>query len=259
MIPLLILTPLPRFANRGLIEAGEVILQAQALRPDFPDSRIGASLKPRRSSVLASRIGDFPDSRIGASLKQAIVPRVALLPLHFPDSRIGASLKRRHLPRDGGLDDHFPDSRIGASLKPTNVVLNVVAYPGLPRFANRGLIEARPLDRHPLRGVRLPRFANRGLIEAASARTRTGSPSHFPDSRIGASLKPATGLRPSPNSDLLPRFANRGLIEAGGVRAPEGQVGNFPDSRIGASLKRPAGRRHWRTISTSPIRESGPH
>ena len=37
---------------------------------------------------------------------------------------------------------------------------------------------------------------------------------HFPDSRIGASLKPAifAGRRGIPR--LLPRFANRGLIEA---------------------------------------------
>ena len=84
----------------------------------------------------------------------------------------------------------------------------------LPRFANRGLIEAgRP--RHPRRdGAALPRFANRGLIEAGRRRLR-------------ASARPQ-----------LPRFANRGLIEALGGYGTAGTAGtNFPDSRIGASLK----------------------
>ena len=37
---------------------------------------------------------------------------------------------------------------------------------------------------------RLPRFANRGLIEArAASRKCSASEWHFPDSRIGASLK----------------------------------------------------------------------
>ena len=61
----------------------------------------------------------------------------------------------------------------------------------LPRFMNRGLIEARPLiilcgDQD----IGLPRFMNRGLIEAMQGR------------------RLASGVR------RLPRFMNRGLIEA---------------------------------------------
>ena len=84
---------LPRFANRGLIEAVfECIVMR--LRRNFPDSRIGASLK-RLAHLL---------------LRPASV--------HFPDSRIGASLKPRGRKEAGKDVGNFPDSRIGASLKP---------------------------------------------------------------------------------------------------------------------------------------------
>ena len=40
------------------------------------------------------------------------------------------------------LREHFPDSRIGASLKLTAISSIFSAFCALPRFANRGLIEA---------------------------------------------------------------------------------------------------------------------
>ena len=39
---------------------------------DFPDSRIGASLKPAEELCQDAAPADFPDSRIGASLKHAV-------------------------------------------------------------------------------------------------------------------------------------------------------------------------------------------
>ena len=60
----------------------------------------------------------------------------------------------------------------------------------LPRFMNRGLIEAFRPPRAVAGGPGLPRFMNRGLIEAA--------------------LDNRPFLWPS----VLPRFMNRGLIEA---------------------------------------------
>ena len=61
---------------------------------DFPDSRIGASLKQdQQSEKLDAARHDFPDSRIGASLKPGRPCDVRGRRLHFPDSRIGASLK----------------------------------------------------------------------------------------------------------------------------------------------------------------------
>ena len=65
-----VLAALPRFANRGLIEASGVIFP-HSIAWYFPDSRIGASLKLRPFAVC--RLGGcdyFPDSRIGASLKR---------------------------------------------------------------------------------------------------------------------------------------------------------------------------------------------
>ena len=111
----------------------------------------------------------------------------------FPDSRIGASLK--HLDDVDLLQflNHFPDSRIGASLKLAQRLAPWSLSAELPRFANRGLIEAIAGAESPTDRSLLPRFANRGLIEAA------GPP-------------PPPPLGPS-----LPRFANRGLIEALGL------------------------------------------
>ena len=60
----------------------------------------------------------------------------------------------------------------------------------LPRFMNRGLIEASLSDGYAVPSIALPRFMNRGLIEA---------------------LDPEV---PSSEADALPRFMNRGLIEA---------------------------------------------
>ena len=82
----------------------------------------------------------------------------------------------------------------------------------------------------------LPRFANRGLIEAPDSFAVSVAANHFPDSRIGASLKQINPL------------------------LSENPVRHFPDSRIGASLKpaRPA-KRVADSEATSPIRESGPH
>ena len=160
---------LPRFANRGLIEAG-----------------MGSG-----SRSLGSY---FPDSRIGASLK----PEVSVIAVLQPEA-------------------NFPDSRIGASLKPWCSRQASLAVASLPRFANRGLIEARSRCPEARRSRSLPRFANRGLIEATMrSAARSAATPDFPDSRIGASLK-----RVAPQ-------------EAGQRSA------NFPDSRIGASLKREA-------------------
>ena len=61
---------------------------------------------------------------------------------------------------------NFPDSRIGASLKRAGASLNPMAKIILPRFANRGLIEARRTGISIALAGPLPRFANRGLIEA---------------------------------------------------------------------------------------------
>ena len=61
----------------------------------------------------------------------------------FPDSRIGASLKPRpKFPKLYGIHPDFPDSRIGASLKHAHLQVHVARHLTLPRFANRGLIEA---------------------------------------------------------------------------------------------------------------------
>ena len=60
----------------------------------------------------------------------------------FPDSRIGASLKPIPRARRRGKWSHFPDSRIGASLKRASLAADMYADEALPRFANRGLIEA---------------------------------------------------------------------------------------------------------------------
>ena len=64
----------------------------------------------------------------------------------FPDSRIGASLKRRLEPDWMDRHRHFPDSRIGASLKRRGAEPARRQLLGLPRFANRGLIEAKAGD-----------------------------------------------------------------------------------------------------------------
>ena len=69
--------PLPRFANRGLIEADLASGRASS-RLNFPDSRIGASLKLGSLSARLSSRGDFPDSRIGASLKLDGLLRLSL-------------------------------------------------------------------------------------------------------------------------------------------------------------------------------------
>ena len=101
----------------------------------------------------------FPDSRIGASLKRRGNCRRRRGRAYFPDSRIGASLKPDPL-REGKIDvQHFPDSRIGASLKRMRSVSIRCRSPALPRFANRGLIEASaiqnssasPVDTSPIR------------------------------------------------------------------------------------------------------------
>ena len=64
------MAPLPRFANRGLIEACDP--RGLGISPrDFPDSRIGASLKRAGVRAGGTRRHHFPDSRIGASLKHA--------------------------------------------------------------------------------------------------------------------------------------------------------------------------------------------
>ena len=84
---------LPRFANRGLIEAVETLFAAVYHAANFPDSRIGASLKPLHHCHDASLPFNFPDSRIGASLKASIEDHQARAGMNFPDSRIGASLK----------------------------------------------------------------------------------------------------------------------------------------------------------------------
>ena len=67
--------------------------KARTACPNFPDSRIGASLKLERLVDATRLLYNFPDSRIGASLKRVIERAPGLGPHHFPDSRIGASLK----------------------------------------------------------------------------------------------------------------------------------------------------------------------
>ena len=62
-----------------------------------------------------------------------------------------------------------------------------------------------------------------------------GKVDHFPDSRIGASLKPHSQRR----EPLVRPY--------------------FPDSRIGASLKQCGPAEALAAAPTSPIRESGPH
>ena len=52
----------------------------------------------------------------------------------------------------------------------------------LPRFMNRGLIEARGGTRRTRTSLRLPRFMNRGLIEAIHSRPAIARGVHFPDS-----------------------------------------------------------------------------
>ena len=108
----------------------------------------------------------------------------------------------------------------------------------LPRFMNRGLIEAVEIGRMEGFPFLLPRFMNRGLIEAVgSAFTQSSANRALPrfmnrgliEARFG---RGCSGSRPQ----LLPRFMNRGLIEA---RSPTPRrEGNSP---------------------TSPIHESGPH
>ena len=52
-------------------------------------------------------------------------------------------------------------------------------------------------------------------MKPMNPRSAASNDSYFPDSRIGASLKPARGRLMVERSEQLPRFANRGLIEAG--------------------------------------------
>ena len=68
---------LPRFANRGLIEAGRINSGPRSPAQYFPDSRIGASLKRPEVSMAKRRVCHFPDSRIGASLKLVVLELVA--------------------------------------------------------------------------------------------------------------------------------------------------------------------------------------
>ena len=76
----------------------------------------------------------------------------------------------------------------------------------LPRFMNRGLIEAARMYRITTRTSVLPRFMNRGLIEAR---------------------RPTPGPRPR---TPLPRFMNRGLIEAYCADVTMAKWQYFPDS-----------------------------
>ena len=52
----------------------------------------------------------------------------------------------------------------------------------LPRFMNRGLIEAGTMAVGHIVQVALPRFMNRGLIEALQGRLERGDADNFPDS-----------------------------------------------------------------------------
>ena len=51
-------------------------------------------MKPERADVCVIVLLDFPDSRIGASLKPVAARGAYRIRRDFPDSRIGASLKR---------------------------------------------------------------------------------------------------------------------------------------------------------------------
>ena len=77
----------------------------------------------------------------------------------------------------------------------------------LPRFMNRGLIEADYTIITCSTVCQLPRFMNRGLIEASSGRIHACIP-----------------------SGALPRFMNRGLIEATWPDRSRMVAPNFPDS-----------------------------
>ena len=166
---------LPRFANRGLIEASGAC-RSRPKRSDFPDSRIGASLKQGGVRFTGTSGTDFPDSRIGASLKPKgpawALGRKRLLPRFANRGLIEAEHQRQG---PGSRSRDFPDSRIGASLKPPGAFRSLPPAVSLPRFANRGLIEARDADPRAVEGDGLPRFANRGLIEATSRRSRCGN------------------------------------------------------------------------------------
>ena len=74
-------------------------------------------------------------------------------------------------------------------MKPDVSFGNASAKSVLPRFANRGLIEARRSGARSQAPDLLPRFANRGLIEAKAVPGSLLASCNFPDSRIGASLK----------------------------------------------------------------------
>ena len=156
---------LPRFANRGLIEVNPAAPAKVVLTFRLPRFANRGLIEVTRRQAYRTLASNFPDSRIGASLKWARRCPPARRPRHFPDSRIGASLKLDQPAFRYRIEVHFPDSRIGASLK----------CPDRPRS---------PRGRTPL-----PRFANRGLIEVAEHSGRPRRSGNFPDSRIGASLK----------------------------------------------------------------------
>ena len=132
----------------------------------------------------------------------------------------------------------FPDSRIGASLKPARARSSETSASRLPRFANRGLIEASTAGQSSTLPPRLPRFANRGLIEARGLFVAPTGVSRLPRFANRGLIEATPTANPRPTPIPLPRFANRGLIEAGrDQRLVDRAHYHFPDSRIGASLK----------------------
>ena len=231
-------TTLPRFANRGLIEARLSGSAASGQPEHFPDSRIGASLKPCRLALNAARSMALPRFA-NRGLIEAASPatrRIARRPLpRFANRGLIEAIPCRKTSR---TRPNFPDSRIGASLKPGSLFQSAPVLMLLPRFANRGLIEAGARAGAEPPTTPLPRFANRGLIEAPGLPPDSWKPHrNFPDSRIGASLKPGSQTCNLSRSADFPDSRIGASLKLAGQAPPANTRRNFPDSRIGASLK----------------------
>ena len=85
------------------------------------------------------------------------------------------------------------------------------------------------------------------------------APAHFPDSRIGASLKQSVHALVVIGAVDFPDSRIGASLKQGAYPLQEAGPLHFPDSRIGASLKL-IDRRPGEVLGdTSPIRESGPH
>ena len=135
---------LPREPTRGLIE-GTTSGSGSAIRRNFPENQLGASLKAGIGVARRDSIAYFPENQLGASLKVAVDRDVHDDGGHFPENQLGASLKAAlprtvlpaavELPREPtrGLIEgvrpvpqvspprNFPENQLGASLKVVSV------------------------------------------------------------------------------------------------------------------------------------------